>query len=311
MKRKFIAKPFLLISIVSLMVIGCSKGETSSGSNHDGPPRDATPKVLMPVADNAVIYGNELTAIDASHTSDGYIMINYLGDNQKVKLQISTPDGNVYTYLLPAGGGYQTFPLSTGDGTYRFDVYECVSLEEDLYAQILSEAINVTIADQFLPFLYPNQYVNFNAETKAVSEAATLAGDCYNELEVVSNVYHFVSENITYDTAKASSVVYGYLPVVDNTLESKTGICFDYASLMASMLRSQGIPTKLEVGYAGEVLHAWISVYITDVGWIDDFIEFDGSNWTMMDPTFAASNSADALEEYIGDGSSYQLQYSY
>ena len=47
------------------------------------------------------------------------------------------------------------------------------------------------------------------------------------------------------------------------------GICFDYAALMTAMLRSQGIPTKLEIGYSGEVYHAWISTYIDEIGWVD------------------------------------------
>ena len=54
---------------------------------------------------------------------------------------------------------------------------------------------------------------------------------------------------------------------------------------MAAMLRSQDIPAKLEIGYSGKVYHAWISVYIKDVGWIDNIIEFDGKSWKRMDPT--------------------------
>ncbi len=35
---------------------------------------------------------------------------------------------------------------------------------------------------------------------------------------------------------------------------------------MTAMLRSQGIPTKLEIGYSGEAYHAWISTWIDGVG---------------------------------------------
>ena len=69
-------------------------------------------------------------------------------------------------------------------------------------------------------------------------------------------------KNFTYDYDKAATVSSGYLPVVDTVLDSKTGICFDYAAVMASMLRSQNIPTRLEIGYAGDAYHAWISVYV-------------------------------------------------
>ena len=94
-------------------------------------------------------------------------------------------------------------------------------------------------------------------------------------------------------------------------MASGTGICLDYSAVMASMLRSQGIPTRLEVGYAGTAYHAWISTYITDIGWVNGIIEFDGTNWSLMDPTFAANSSESALKSFIGNGSNYKTKYVY
>ena len=94
-------------------------------------------------------------------------------------------------------------------------------------------------------------------------------------------------------------------------MESGKGICFDYASLMAGLLRSQGIPTKLVVGYSGTAYHAWISVYLDEAGWVDNIIEFDGSSWSLMDPTLAACNDSSSVKEYIGDGSNYTEKFSY
>ena len=58
-----------------------------------------------------------------------------------------------------------------------------------------------------------------------------MAASATDQLEVVSNVYNYVINNVTYDTAKASSVQSGYLPNVDVVLAQKKGICFDYAAL--------------------------------------------------------------------------------
>ena len=80
---------------------------------------------------------------------------------------------------------------------------------------------------------------------------------------------------------------------------------------MTAMLRSQQIPTKLEVGYAGEVYHAWISCYVDEIGWVDNIIEFNGETWSLMDPTLAANNNSSAVQEYIGDGSKYVVKYTY
>ena len=91
----------------------------------------------------------------------------------------------------------------------------------------------------------------------------------------------------------------------------KTGICFDYASLMTALLRTQKIPTKLVVGYSGTAYHAWISVWTEEEGWIDGVIFFDGSVWHRMDPTFASSGAGDPeIQEFILNGN-YTVKYLY
>ena len=88
----------------------------------------------------------------------------------------------------------------------------------------LAQSINVSIEDEFLPFLYPNQYVNFHTDSKAVSKGSDLAKDTYSDLDVVQNIYNYVIKNISYDTEKAQNVSYGYVPDIDDTLSSKKGI---------------------------------------------------------------------------------------
>lgn len=300
---------YLLIAIFCLLLGGCSGSSSASRKEHSGPPRDSTPKVLTPSADGVTVYQNDFASIDASNTSQGYVMVKYNGTNEKVKLQITCPDQSCYTYLISDRGAYDTFPLTAGNGSYALQVLENVA--GDTYTVSLAQSINVSIEDEFLPFLYPNQYVNFHTDSKAVSKGSDLAKDTYSDLDVVQNIYNYVIKNISYDTEKAQNVSYGYVPDVDDTLSSKKGICFDYAALMTSMLRSQNIPTKLEVGYSGDAYHAWISTYIDDKGWVDDIIQFNGDTWQIMDPTLAATNDSAAVKKYIGDGSHYVVKYTY
>lgn len=300
---------YLLIAIFCLLLGGCSGSSSASRKEHSDPPRDSTPKVLTPSADGVTVYQNDFASIDASNTSQGYVMVKYNGANEKVKLQITCPDQSCYTYLISDRGAYDTFPLTAGNGSYTLQVLENVA--GDTYTVSLTQSINVSIEDEFLPFLYPNQYVNFHADSQAVSKGSDLAKDTYSDLDVVQNIYNYVIKNISYDTEKAQNVSYGYVPDVDDTLSSKKGICFDYAALMTSMLRSQNIPTKLEVGYSGDAYHAWISTYIDDKGWVDDIIQFDGDTWQIMDPTLAATNDSAAVKKYVGDGSHYVVKYTY
>ncbi|HKM20819.1 MAG TPA: transglutaminase domain-containing protein [Lachnospiraceae bacterium] len=283
---------------------------STAQSKNSTPTRDNSSSVRIPRSDGIVSYSNptETAVIDASHAEDGYVMVSYSGDNPKVKLQITGSNQITYSYDLH-GDGFETFPLTSESGSYTVAVYE--SLPSGRYSLALSEQIDVTIQDEFGPYLYPNQYVDFDASTKAVTLASDIVSDSSSDLDAVADIYNYVIQNIDYDYDKANTVQSGYLPIIDETLSSKKGICFDYASLMAAMLRSQNIPTRLEIGYASDSYHAWISTYITDIGWINGIIEFDGKDWTLMDPTFAASSSEKALKKFIGDGSNYLTEYVY
>lgn len=290
------------------LIDSLGSSDSHKDDNHTDEKRSTVKDYLLPEASGKTTYGNKNISIDASNISEGYFMVKYEGDADKVKLQLGTPDGETYSYTLSIGS-YEAFPLSAGDGSYHLDIME--HAYDDMYAVAYSEDLKVTLDDEFGPFLYPNQYVWFTPDYKAVAYAAKLSDSSSNDLDYVGQVYHYVTENITYDEELAESVESGYLPNIDRTMESGKGICFDYASLMAAMLRSQGIPTKLVVGYSGDAYHAWISVYLKETGWVDNIIEFDGKSWSLMDPTLAANNSGSAVKKYIGDGSNYVEKYSY
>lgn len=306
-KKAHFFRIFICIATASLFM-GCSSDSTGKSKNHTDERRTTATEFLVPEASGAVVYNNGVACIDASNTSEGYVQARYDGSAPKVKLQITAPDATVYSYNLRPGN-YETFPLSGGDGTYTLNILENVNA--DLYAISLSQTIEVGIADEFQPFLYPNQYVWFTPNDKAVALGMDISDNASNDLDYVEQIYRYVIENITYDDQLAENVQADYLPVIDNTLSSGKGICFDYASLMAALLRSQRIPTKLEVGYSGDSYHAWISVYLKEIGWVNNIIEFDGKNGSLMDPTLASNNSNSSVGKYIGDGSNYVVKYSY
>lgn len=269
----------------------------------------ALPDILQPEASGTAVEENDQAIIDYSNIEDGYVMVQFKADTEKrLKVQVKGPT-TTYKYDISVGS-WETFPLSDGNGTYQIAVYE--NVEESKYAAVLSVTTEVELEDEFAPFIRPNQYVDYGNATETIKMAAKLTQGKETELEKVQAVYEYVVNNITYDAELAATVKSGYLPVLDKVLETKKGICFDYAALMTGMLRSQSVPCKLVVGYAGEVYHAWISVYSEKDGWIDSAIYFDGTSWKRMDPTFAASsNRSEAIMEYIGDGTNYTVNKIY
>lgn len=268
-----------------------------------------TPVCLIPTVPGEKVLSNSVASIDYSNQHEGYIGVSYYGNNNKVKLQITKEQGTTYTYNLIPNKGYEFFPLSVGNGSYTIVVYE--NVYDNQYADALTLTFSATITNEFGPNLYPNQYVNFAEDNQTIQIAASITQNCSDDLQVVTEIYNYVSGHITYDYSKAETVQSGYLCNIDETLQKGTGICLDYASVMCSMLRSQQIPTRLEVGYAGTAYHAWISTYITDVGWVNGIIQFDGHSWQIMDPTFASTTDPGTLKDFIGDGKNYQTKYIY
>lgn len=319
--KTHLIRTLLFILITASVLSGCGGSEDTAGSGKNktaaedtkkeksGKKRASVRDFLLPAASGTVVYGNDAISIDASNSGEGYIMVQYAGGADKVKVQITIPDLTQYTYTLTNNGTYETLPLTGGDGAYHVEVLE--HAYDDMYAMAFAQDMDISLNDEFKPFLYPNQYSWYTKDSESTKYALQLSEESSDDLDFVENVYHYIIENISYDTELAENIPTNYIPNVDVTLQSGKGICFDYAALMTSMLRCQGVPTKLEVGYSGEAYHAWISVYLKESGWVDKIIEFDGQNWSLMDPTLAAGNNRKAVGQYIGDGSNYMVKYSY
>lgn len=272
-------------------------------------PVAAVPNYLVCEASGTLTKKATKAVIDYSNTKDGYVMVQYTASTtSKLKAQVKGPT-TTYTYNITPQT-WASFPFSDGNGEYTVAVYENVSGTK--YANVVSQKMTVTMTDEFAPFVRPNQYVDYSAAPNTVKKAEELCKGCTTELDKVAAVYTYVVKNFTYDKELAKTVQSGYLPVLDTVLSKQKGICFDYAAVMTGMLRSQGVPCKLVIGYAGTAYHAWISVYSAKDGWINSAVYFDGKNWQRMDPTFASSakESADILK-YIGDGNNYTSKYFY
>ena len=295
--RKFRTKVSLLLLIVFCAV-----------SVHQADVSLAAAGSMTPAASGTLVKSSSSASIDYSNTADGYVMAQYHGTTDKhLKVQVKGPS-TTYTYNITPGE-WTTFPLSDGNGSYQVTIYE--NVVDSKYAAVVSAGFSVTLADEFAPFLRPNQYVDYSTAKNTIAKAAELTNG-KDTLKSVQAVYDFVITNLTYDKQLAATVQSGYLPVLDTVLEKKSGICLDYAALMTGMLRSQGIPCKLVVGYAGTAYHAWISVWSQETGWIEGVVYFDGTSWQRMDPTFASSgNQSASIMQFIGDGKNYTVKYLY
>ena len=97
---------------------------------------------------------------------------------------------------------------------------------DNRYALVFIEDSGCSAANEVLPFLYSNQYVNFNEDTKAVTLAKKLTEGKTELMRQCRKCYEYVIKNIVYDEKKAETVKSGYLPSVDETLKTKKGNLF-------------------------------------------------------------------------------------
>ena len=299
------ARPLILLILIPVLLFtGCG----SSGSDPDETPVYPPLQVLVPEAPGKKTLGTSPLVLDISDTDQGYLTAVSDSTDQMMNVQLTAEDGVVYSYFISPGES-AVIPFSSGSSTYQVSCYQQIS--DSQYAALYADTLEIKLANEFLPFLYPNQYVNFTPDSEASKLALSMVSEDTSDIDALQTIYNYVVSHVTYDYDLADTVASGYLPDVDETLQTGKGICFDYAALTTAMLRSCDIPCKLQIGYAGDIKHAWINVYIRSRGWVDKAVEFSGDSWSRMDPTFDSnSEDKDTIQEYIGDNNNYTVQFT-
>ena len=282
------------------------------------PPKPVAP-VVVPVikAATSPMTGAQIeenAVVDYSNISQGYISARYSGASARAKLRIICGDV-VNDHDLNVDGAFEYYPLTEGSGDYNIQLYE--QLEGKMYSEVINITVTANIADDVVPYTYPNRDVMYEQGSDCVYKAAEVCAGVDDTIEKIAAIFGYITTNITYDYDLADKVSNGsigvYVPDPDSVLARKKGICFDYASLFAAMLRSQGIPSRLVIGYAKEnIYHAWNEVYTTETGWISTELLLKLKGYNIVDSTFYA-NTPDKprIAAYIMDSGNYAAIYRY
>ncbi|NLY17439.1 MAG: transglutaminase domain-containing protein [Clostridiaceae bacterium] len=216
----------------------------------------------------------DINLLDTSNSGNGVVGIEYPGDGSG-RYKVVIAKGAEKYYYDYMGLKKEYFPLQCGNGEYEISILE--NLYGTTYRLIKTERLNVNVAEENIVYLQPIQNVYWENNMSAIVKAAELTEGLELASDKVKAVYNYIVENIDYDFEKLKTLDKLYVPDIDAVYNSGKGICYDYASLFASMLRSQGIPAKLVKGYSDNIdgYHAWNEVFI------------DGE-WVIIDTTYAA-----------------------
>jgi transglutaminase-like putative cysteine protease len=223
---------------------------------------------------NTSIYA--ATKFDTAETSKGLLCVTYDGAlSKRIKLTVNLK-GSTETYDYDVTTNAKIcVPLQLGNGEYTVRILE--NITGTSYRIIEQKVFNVTVTTPNDMFLNASPIVNYSPAMTAIKEYdKLLLGD---ETARTNTLYERVVNDYTYDTEKAAAItagqLAGYIPVIDDVYKAKKAICYDYSAMMASVLRDQGIPTKLVMGYSSEIngYHAWNEIYI-------------GGKWVVVDTTY-------------------------
>lgn len=236
--------------------------------------------LLMPSAAYAV--GQQAPfQIDSSDSSRGIVSVQYEGQREsdkKIKVMVEK-DSSKYYYTLSSAKQAESFPLQLGSGTYQVAVLENTS--GNSYRPVLSSSIQARLTDEKETFLQSVQAIEWDDSMAAIKKAGELTKDLDSDTEKIKAIYEYVVQNVSYDYSKIENMPVDYLPDVEATYNSGKGICYDFASLLAAMLRSAGVPAKLVKGYSQNAIgyHAWNEVYVNN-------------KWVVVDTSYDAQIKA-------------------
>lgn len=211
-------------------------------------------EAVWPKTGNKVVTDDSLT-VDSSHSDEGYVMVKAKKSKSRLKLRI-TFGNEVMTYDLNQSGEYEVFPLQFGSGRYHVVLYRNTSGKK--YMQDGSATLNVKMIREDAAFLGPNQYVNYTEDMEVVKKGAELCKGLTPGKKIVETVRKYVTSTYVYDYIQATLVGMGVLPDIERCYEKRMGICQDLSALAVCILRTQGIPARLMIGYADNSYHAWV-----------------------------------------------------
>ncbi|WP_395717169.1 transglutaminase domain-containing protein [Prosthecobacter sp.] len=142
--------------------------------------------------------------------------------------------------------------------------------------------LKTDLDDMVVPFLGGSCYVEISPEVWRLG--IDIRDDRDDVFEVAEAVMHHIFKNWAYAPNTTSVNTH-----MNEVLESKKGVCQDFAHLMIGICRSLGIPSRYVSGYlyngpdshlrGAQASHAWVEVHVPGKGWYG----LDPTNDTLAD----------------------------
>lgn len=214
---------------------------------------------------------------------DGAITVRYYSESaNSFKVSFTCNGITKSVSNFPANNSTVRFPLLMGEGTYTVTIYEMigggnaravsthnvstsgVQVAQSGVAETAGASSSGWTVDTTDPYLTAVADINWSDNLTSVKKARELCTQSMTDEEKAKAIYNHLVANLTYNFDLVGNLPAGYTPSMDSTYSSKTGICYDFASLYAGMMRSVGVKCKVVKGYNSMVdgYHAWNEVSV-------------------------------------------------
>ncbi|MGG1631693.1 transglutaminase domain-containing protein [Rossellomorea sp. NRS-1567] len=172
-----------------------------------------------------------------------------------------------------------SFYLRFGPGTYEvtLSVPEIKEENSDYFRFFGFAKFEVESTGEDKRDLLPSRGVQSDAQ-EIKEQAKTVTAGKTSARDKAKAIYEYVAKNVSYDVEKYENDDFNWDDSALKTLETKTGVCQDYAYLAIAMLRASDIEARFVEGRAGGIFpgrHAWVEANL------------DGE-WVTLDPTWGS-----------------------
>jgi len=209
--------------------------------------------------------------------------VNLVGETTKEKLKILVvKDGMQLWYDVNLIDGKFNEEIWLIDGKGNYEISVLIHKVDRKYN--FGPTVRVENISDVNRFTVPTKHVESNNE-ELISIAQEITRFAKSDRDKARYIYDWITKNIVYDYKKYMRQLeknYDNTYGAYNTYKTRTGVCYDYSTLLAALGRSVGLQVKVIKGnYVtanSEELHAWNEIFISEE-----------NRWINVDSTFGYS----------------------
>jgi protein-glutamine gamma-glutamyltransferase len=204
------------------------------------------------------------------------------------------PIGTNVFFLAPwarrVSGEYRILAADTGVAVYDYDIQHAISTYEAVSNIATPSPAELRAADQTIPQQIAATYLRLPRVDPRISHlAAEITGPANNNYDKASRLENYLRTHFGYTLELPQSSPKD--PLTNFLFERKRGHCEYFASSMAVMLRTLGIPSRVVNGFRSDEFNDITDNYVVRAkdahAWVEAY--FPGYGWQMFDPTPAGA----------------------